>query len=330
MKRLSLAILVSFLVSILLMTADKTFAIDKPKGFPKRAIEVVVPHGPGSGADHYARAFLKDAEKELGVPLKFSFMAGSAGAVGTAYAAAQKPDGYTLLLVSTDIVINMALGRGKVDVDKFDWLVRGIHDVSAIHTRTDNKDFQSIKDIQEYCKKNPKTKLTIAGAGALGIDHVWVELLNKRGNMCLKFIPFDNSGERKASFQGGHTTFESDEPIDMAGLYDAKISKPLVVGYEKRLEKYPDVPTTVELGIDNTIGRWRGFAIRKGTPKPIVDYLTAVLKKSYEAPEYQKYMKDEVGHNRPAFVAGEDFRNFVISERKIFGEIAKDLGWLEK
>ena len=326
MKRLWLICLVSFFVSVCFGIADKTFALDKPKGYPKRAIEVVVTHGPGSGADQFARAFLKGAEKELGVPLKFSFMSGSAGAVGTAYAAAQPADGYTLLLVSTDIVINMALGRGKVDVDKFEC----IHDVSAIHTRTDNKNFQSIKDIQEYCKKNPKTKLTIAGAGALGIDHVWVELLNKRGNLCLKFIPFDNSGERKASFQGGHTTLQSDETIDMEGLFEAKVSKPIVVGYEKRLIKYPDVPTTVELGIDDTIGRWRGFAVKKGTPKPIVDYLTAALKQSFETPEYQKFLKDDVGHERPAFVAGNDFKNFVISERKIFGEIAKDLGWIEK
>jgi tripartite-type tricarboxylate transporter receptor subunit TctC len=330
MRRLLSIWVVSFFVFVGLGIADTAFAIDKPKGYPKRAIEVVVPHGPGAGADHYARAFLKGAEKELGVPLKFSFMSGSAGAVGTAYAAAQPADGYTLLLVSTDIVINMALGRGKVDVDKFEWLARGIHDVSAIHTRVDNKDFQSIKEIQEYCKKNPKTKLTIAGAGALGIDHIWVELLNKRGNLCLKFIPFDNSGERRASFQGGHTTLQSDETIDMEGLYQAKVSKPIVVGYEKRLAKYPDVPTTVELGIDNTIGRWRGFAVKKGTPKPVVDYLTAVLKKAYEDPEYQAYLKKEVGHDREAFASGNDFKNFVISERKIFGDIAKELGWLDK
>lgn len=330
MKRLSFVFLVSSIVSIFFMTVVQAFAIDKPKGYPKRAIEVVVPHGPGSGADHFARAFLKDAEKELGVPLKFSFMSGSAGAVGTAYAAAQPADGYTLLLVSTDIVINMALGRGKVDVDKFDWLARGIHDVSALHTRVENKGFQSIQEIQEYCKKNPKTKLTVAGAGALGIDHVWIELLNKRGNLCLKFIPFDNSGERKASFQGGHTTFQSDETIDMEGLYEAKVSRPLVVGYEKRLAKYPDVPTTTELGIDNTIGRWRGFAVRKGTPEPIVKYLIAVFKKSFETPEYQKFLKDDVGHERPAFLAGEGFRSFVVAERKVFGDIAKDLGWIEK
>jgi len=330
MRKLSIIILVSFVVSVFCLTAEKTFAIDKPKGYPKRAIEVVVPHGPGSGADHYARAFLKDAEKELGVPFKFSFMSGSAGAVGTSYAAAQPADGYTLLLVSTDIVINMALGRGKADVEKFEWLARGIHDVSALHTRVDNKAFQSIPEIQDYCKKNPKTKLTVAGAGALGIDHVWIELLNKRGNLCLKFIPFDNSGERKASFQGGHTTFQSDETIDMEGLYEAKVSRPLVIGYEKRLPKYPDTPTTTELGIDNTIGRWRGFAMKKGTPKPIVNYLIAVLKKSFETPEYQKFLKDDVGHDRPGFLAGEDFKNFVINERKIFGEIAKGLGWIEK
>ncbi len=92
MRRLSLVVLVSFIVSIFFVMADKTFALDKPKGYPKRAIEVVVPHGPGSGADHYARAFLKSVEKELGVPLKFSFMSGSAGAVGTSYAAAQPAD----------------------------------------------------------------------------------------------------------------------------------------------------------------------------------------------------------------------------------------------
>lgn len=327
MKKFIFMAMVLLLISIWLVDATQTFAIDKPKDYPKRPIEVVVPHGPGSGADMSARAFCKDVEKSLGVPLKYSFMAGSAGAIGTAYSMDQPADGYTLFLVSTDIVINFALGRVKYGIDDFIWLAKGIHDISALHTRVDNKQFQSVKDIQDYCKKNPDTKLTVAGAGALGIDHVWIELLNKRGKMCLKFIPFDKSGERKASFQGGHTTFESDELIDMEGLYKAGISRPIVIGYTERVRKYPDVPCTKELGINNYIGRWRGFALKKGTPEPIVKYLDQLFKKSFETPEYQKFLSEDVGHERPAYLGVKDFKKFVAEEFEDYKEIAKDLGW---
>ncbi|MDI7260273.1 MAG: tripartite tricarboxylate transporter substrate binding protein [Thermodesulfobacteriota bacterium] len=318
-----------FLISIWLTNAAETFALDKPKDYPKRPIEVVVPHGSGSGADIFARAFLKDVEKTLGVPLKFSFMPGAAGAIGTAYAMDQPADGYTLFLVSSDIVINFALGRVKFGIDDFIWLAKGIHEISALHTRTDNKKFQSVKDILDHCKANPEAKLTVACSGALGIDHVWIELLNKRGNMCLKFIPFDKGGERKASFQGGHTTFQSDELIDMEGLTQAGISRPILVGYTERVKKYPDVPCTKELGISNYIGRWRGFALKKGTPEPIVKYLDQVFEKSFKTPGFQKFVHEDVGHERPAYLGVKDFKSFVAEEFKDFAEIAKDLGWIK-
>jgi putative tricarboxylic transport membrane protein len=331
MRRLSLVVLVSFIVSIFFIMADKTSALDKPKGYPKRAIEVVVPHGPGSGADQFSRAFLKATEKELGVPFKFSFMPGAAASIGSAYALAQPADGYVILMVSNDLVINEALKRGKAGVDKFEWLGRGVHEISALHTRLDNKPLQSIQDIKDYCAKNKNAKLTVAGSGALGIDHVWVEVLAKRGNLGLKFIPFDSGGERKASFQGGHTTFISGELVEMAGLTEAKFSSPFIIGYEKRLGgKYADVPCTGEMGINNNIGRWRGFVVKKGTPKPIVDYLTALLKQSFESGEYQKFLKDEVGHDRPAALFGKDFEKFAISERAELTTVVKDLGWIEE
>ncbi len=331
MKRLLPICLVSFFISVCLGVADKTFALDKPKGYPKRAIEIVVPHGPGSGADQFSRAFLKATEKELGVPFKFSFMPGAAASIGSSYALAQPADGYVILMVSNDLVLNEAMKRGKAGVDKWEWLGRGVHEVSALHTRVDNKDFQSVQAIQEYTKKNPKAKLTVAGSGALGIDHVWVEVLAKRGNMGLKFIPFDAGGERKASFQGGHTTFISGELVELAGLTEAKFSRPFIIGYEKRLTgKYADVPCTGEMGINDNIGRWRGFVVKKGTPKPIVEYLTALLKQSFDSAEYQKFLKDEVGHDRAAALFGKDFEKFALSERTDLTAVVKDLGWIEE
>ncbi len=322
-------LLVVLAVLITICIGGNTFGLDKPAGYPKRAIEVVVPHGPGGGADMFARAFIKDVEKTLGVPMKISYMPGSAGVIGTSYAMDQAADGYTLLLVSTDIAIGMAIKRVKYDIDDFEWIAKGIHDISGLHTRVDNKQFQSVEDIQKYCKANPKIRLTVAGSGALGIDHAWISLLNTRGGMCLKFIPFDKSGERRASFQGGHTTFESDELIDMEGLFKAGVSRPLVIGYTERVRKYADTPSTKEKGIEDYIGRWRGFAVKKGTPQPIVKYLIAAFEKSFNTPEYQKFLKEDVGHDRPAWAAGKDFYNFVQGERDTFEVLGKELKWIK-
>ena len=333
MRKLSCMIVSVLFISVCILgNVAQTFALDKPAGYPKypkRAIEVVVPHGPGGGADMFARAYCKDLEKTLGVPLKFSFMPGSAGAIGTSYAMDQTADGYTLLLVSSDIAIGMALKRIKYNINDFIWLTKGIHDISGLHTRVDNKQFQTVKQIQDYCKKYPKRRLTVAGSGALGVDHVWISLLNTRGKMCLKFIPFDKSGERRASFQGGHTTFESDELIDMEGLFKAGVSRTLVIGYTERVKKYSDTPSTKELGIDDYIGRWRGFAVKAGTPWPIVRYLDAAFKKSFDSPGYQKFRKEDVGHDRPAYLNYKDFKGFVANETKIFGELGKELGWIK-
>jgi tripartite-type tricarboxylate transporter receptor subunit TctC len=277
----------------------------------------------------FTRAYTKDLAKTLGVPLKFSFMPGSSGAVGTSYAMDQDADGYTILLVSSDIAIGMALGRIKYDIDDFIWVSKGIHDISGLHTRVDSEKFQTVKDVQEYHKQNPKMRLTVAGAGALGVDHVWIEVLNHRAKLGLKFIPFDKSGERRASFQGGHTTFESDELIDMEGLFKAGVSRPLVIGYTERVAKYPDSPSTKELGIDNTIGRWRGFAVKAGTPQEIVEYLDKAFAQSFETQAYQKFLKEDVGHDRPSYMGINDFKPFVQSEVIVFTDIGKELGWIK-
>jgi len=115
----------------------------------------------------------------------------------------------------------------------------------------------------------------------------------------------------------------------MEGLYKAGVSRPLVIGYTERVKKYPDTPCTKEKGIEDYIGRWRGFAVKAGTPKPIVKYLISAFQKSFNTPGYQKYRKDDVGHDRPAWLGGKDFYNFVKKERTIFGELSKELKWIK-
>jgi len=58
-----------------------------------------------------------------------------------------------------------------------------------------------------------------------------------------------------------------------------------------RNPQFPNVPTLNEsLGINFSVGAWRGIAAPKDLPQPIVDQLTAALKKAYESKEFQDFM----------------------------------------
>lgn len=321
--------IIFFVLTMILLTSVFVFAMEKPKGYPSRPIEFVIRSGPGSGAGMFAEAFAKDMKKTLGVPIKFSYKPGAGGQIAVSYFLDQPADGHTLLVSSPTMVVNTVLGRAKYKLDDIIWLALGAHDIEAIHTRVDSK-FQTLKDIQDYLKKNPKLALTIAGAGALSFDQMWVELLNKRANIRLKFVPFEKSSMRRASFQAGHTDLQSDELIDMEGLYKAGISKPLVIGYHKRVRKYPDVQCTKELGVDVTIGRWRGIVCRKGTPGPIVKYLEGVLAEAFKSEPVKKYLEEDLGHERTEFMGRDEYTKLVMGQRAIFREMLEEIGFLRK
>lgn len=327
MKKLICIVISVFLVSVFL-TSDLVFATEKPEGYPKRAIEFVIRSGAGSGAGMFAQAFATEMEKTLGVPIKFSYMPGAGGQIAVAYFLDQPADGHTLLVSSPTMVVNTVLGRAKYSLDDIVWLTLGAHDISALHTRVDSE-FQTLKDIQDYCKANPNVQLTVAGAGALSFDQIWIEVLNKRAEICLKFVPFEKSSMRRASFQAGHTTFESDELIDMEGLYEAGISKPLLIGYTERVRKYPDVECTKELGVENYMGRWRGIVAREGTPEPILKYLEGVLENAFNSKPVQEYLTEDLGHERTKFMGREEYTKHIEDEKVVFTEILKELGFVQ-
>ena len=315
-------------LAMILLTSSIVFAMEKPAGYPKRSIEFVIRSGAGSGAGMFAQAFVKDLKKTMGVPFKFSYMPGAGGQIAVAYFLDQPADGHTLLVSSPTMVVNTVLGRAKYDLNDIVWLALGAHDISAIHTRVDSK-YQTLKDIQDYCKKNPKAWFTIAGSGALSFDQVFIEMMNKQANICLKFVPFEKSSMRRASFQAGHTNFQSDELIDMEGLYKAGVSKPIVIAYTERVKKYPDVQCTKELGIDNYMGRWRGIVAKNGTPEPILKYLEWALEKAWNSQAVQQYLTDDMGHDRTKFMGREAYTKHIQDEKVTFKEILKELGFVQ-
>lgn len=264
--------------------------IKKPAGYPARNIEFVIPFGTGGSLDALVRTLVPLMEKRMGIGLGPVNRTGGNSVVGLTYAVNQPADGYTLTGVTNDILATMAAGGTKLKVDDFIWLVRALPDIEMFFIRTNEKRFQTFDEYVAYAKAHPG-KLTMAVGGQGGMEQVVATLVNNAAGVKVKYVPYDVPTERFAAFLGGHTDLLLEEPTDMKAYIEEGKVKPIIQMVEKRPAQFGDVPTSVEKGINVTMGLWRGVAVRAGTPKEIVDYLYAVLRDAMQDPAYADFKK---------------------------------------
>src|SRR6185369_16826402 len=82
-----------------------------PQAYPQRAVTLVVPFAPGGGTDSLARELAKLMQDKLGQPVVVDNRGGAGGAIAAAQVAQSKPDGYTLLFITSTFVTVAATDR---------------------------------------------------------------------------------------------------------------------------------------------------------------------------------------------------------------------------
>jgi len=298
----------------------------KPKDYPTRAIEVVVQYGAGGGSDIFARSLMMPARGILKVPINVTNLTGGAGVKASTYVLSQPADGYTIYNFSPEQLINTIFGRENYK--EFAPLCNVQQDESMFYVRAESP-FKTIQDVIKYAKENPG-KLQFTGTTAASPDEVIIMLFAKKAGIKVKYIPFDAAPESHAAALGGHIDVLHEEPGVILSLIEAKKFRPLIVFTEKRLEKFPDVPTGRELGYDITMGRWRGLCVKKGTPQEIINYLADVFKKCANDPSYKAIAHANLLDLRPGWKEPEEYGKFWDEEYARYHEIFKELGYLEK
>jgi len=339
-KRLiSCLVAIFFLVGILLVGGAQAADVKKPADYPKRKIELNLWYGPGGGSDIFARTIGIPARRYLKpAPLVIINIPGAAGVNGMMYTMEQPADGYTITCIVNDLPINDILKRAKfkgrfVTIDDFMPIVCIQRDIAGIqvsgkksHSR--GTPFKDIKDFIDYAKANPG-KVTIGGTGSAGFDEVVTAMFTKGAGIDIKYVPFDTAGKMHAQVLGGHidAMFEEFGPtISLAERGDIKV---LVIFKEERVKdkRFANVPTARELGWDVTMGRWRGFGAKVGTPPERIEFLHQVFKKASKHSLYKDMARNRLLDLRPGYMGPKEFTEFIRKEKEIFKPILKDLGY---
>lgn len=259
-------------------------------GYPERPIELIVPWGPGGGADQLARLVSKQLEPMLGQGVPVVNVPGGTGATGMAKLLAAPADGYSMAIYIAD---SHALLAGKSPR----WHMSDITPVavlmkvpSFIFVKQDSP-FKTWGDFVNVAKSNPG-KLKVATLGFGSVDDFSLTVLDKSGIKVVQ-VPFSKPSERYVSILGGHADALYEQAGDVAQFLNGKQMRPILLFGEKRLDRFKDIPASYEVGYKVALPQFRSIVVKAGTPPDIIKKLSDALAKVYASAEYKKFMDDQ-------------------------------------
>lgn len=293
--------------------------------WPSQPIKIVVPYGPGGATDTAGRLLAEKMAPLVGQQVLVENKGGGNTIIGMELVAKSKPDGNTLLLGTTTLATNAALGL-KQPYDP-------LKDFQPISTLADIPDFIAInkdlpvkdyKSFVEWSAKQPQ-KVRYATSGLGNQPHLWAELFRARNKLNLENIAYKNAAEALRDVMGGHVPVVIDVVMP-AGVHAAQGRlKGLVVSSERRSPVAPEVPTVVELGMPDMVSAvFFGVVAPAGVPRPIVDRLNGLVRQIIKDPEVEKKFAD-LGY----FTTGstpEAYRDKLKFETERWSKVVKDNG----
>lgn len=290
--------------------------------WPERPITMVVPFPPGGPTDLVARVLAKQLTDQLGQTVVVENKGGANGNIGMQYAAAAKPDGYTVLYNTSSIALSPNLYRALA----FD-PVRDFAPVSStaviplvllVHPSVPVKNTQ---DFVQYARQHPG-KLSYGSAGAGNVTHLGALLLLRSLDIDAVHVPYRGSAPAMTDLVGGQVQLMTNTLNDSLGFVREGKLRALAVTSSARSDQLPDVPTVAETVAPGfSMGAWQGVVVPAGTPAPVVEKLNAEIRRALQSPEMQKQLKAQGAQTLGS--TPEEYAAYIKSEIARWGEVVK-------
>lgn len=306
--------------AVLIAVSPASRAQDAP--YPKKGnVEITVLFPAGTSADITARLLAQGMAKHLGANVVTVNRPGAGGAIGYKHVAAQKPDGYSLVWNSNSISTTYHSGQLPFDYRSFDPVAQVLIESVLIAVRADSK-WKTLKDLIADAKARPG-KITVANSGLGSHTHVTSVAVFRAAGAEVVDVPY-GAAQVVPNLLGGHVDVVVQLPGALAGHVSAGRLRVLASITAQRDPTLPDVPTAQEQGINVSLALWRGIAVPKGTPKPVVAMLEAAVRATVQSPEF--VAGSEKLFIQPAFLPAAQFGAVIAKEDAELARIMELIG----
>src|SRR6478752_10085057 len=251
------------------------------EAYPAKPITMIVPFPPGGAADIAARPVAEAMGRYLKQPIVIENKAGAGGGIGMAQVDKAKPDGYTVLMALSSIVVlpeadTILQRRPMFELSQLRPVARFTADPVVLVVQADSpwKDF---KQFTAALRQKPGG-YSFGSSGNYGTMHVPVEQMKAATKTSMLHIPYTGAGPAVVALLGGQVDAVATGPSTVAAHIQAGKLRPLAQWGEGRIPTLPDVPSLKELGVPVSYSQWTGVFVPASTPDAVVARLREAAK----------------------------------------------------
>ena len=291
--------------------------------FPSRQIRFLVPYPPGGANDTVARILAGRIADNTGQPVIVDNRPGASGAIAGEALARADPDGYTVMIDQSSIVMNPALRTMKFDVRED--LAPVTLAANMIHLLAVNAALPaaSLSQLVEHARKNPGS-LNYSSPGSGSPQHVIMEMVARGGGFEATHVPYKGGAPAMMAVVANEVQMTLITVSTGLGQIRAGKARALAVLGPSRSASLPDVPTFAELGYKDLPTPWIGIFAPGKTPPPLLRRLNEEFLKALKSPDVRAKL-EELGFQTIGSSAAE-FRTFISSEHQLYSKVIREAG----
>lgn len=311
-KKLSLVVIAMLIAS--LAVAGCGGAKKEEAKYPTKPIEMIVPFAAGGGTDAVGRALAEALKGVLKQDVVVVNKTGGGGAVGMAEGLKAKADGYTITMVTREVV-SLPL-QGQAPFKTFDFkLIGNVNMDPTVIVVPSTSKYKTIEDLLADLKANPG-KLNFAASVT---PNFYALQFTDAAKVNFVTVPFQGAAPAITEVLAGRADFGIYGPGEVKAQIEAGKLRPLAVMAEKRFDGLKDVPTLKEKGIDAVTGTYRGIAVPPQTPDAVAKVLEDALAKAVKDPKFVEFMnKSFLGID---YKTAAEYKTFLEKDVQVLGPI---------
>ena len=290
--------------------------------YPSKAVRIIAPFPAGSGPDANAREIAAELTKILGQTFFVENRPGASNIIGTEVAAKAPADGYSLYIGTTSSlsVVPHLYAKLPFNAEKDFAPVSLLGVLNTGLIATPGVEAKDARALIAGLKARPDS-LAVATAGIGSYSHLSAVWFNNAAGVKTNLVPY-NSTSPYTDLIAGQVQAMFDGLPAAAGSIRAGRLKLLAITGNKRHASFPDVPTFAEAGLpDYAPIAWQGILAPAGTPKPILEKLSAAMRKACQSEELAKKWREYGGELRCD--TPEEFAAFIHADRQMWGRVIR-------
>ena len=297
------------------------------QSYPTKPITMVVPFPPGGVADTVGRPVAEAMSRFMKQPIVIDNKGGAGGGIGMAQVAKAKPDGYTILMSLSSLVVlpeaDKILQRPPMfQLNQLKPIARFTADPTVLVVRSDSP-WKTYGEFIAHVKANPG-RVSFGSSGNYGTMHVPMEQLKIATSTFMLHVPYTGAAPAVMSLLSGQIDAVATGPASVKQQITSGRLRALAHWGEGRLVSMPDVPSFKELGVPIQYSQWSGLFVPADTPTAVVDSLRQAAK--FAAQDARAASALNASGTSFMFQDASDFERFLQVDAKEMSAVVARIG----